>query len=380
MAARGFMGLVFNPLSLSPVVWYDPSDLSTLFQDSAGTIAGAVGMPVGLMLDKSQGLVLGPELVTNGDFDSATGWTVEAGWEISAGKLRAVSGANGTRGYQQLTTSAGTWYKVTFDVDAVSGTFAAQARAAAIGGTLLAEKSSLTTGLGQSFVFMATGAVTFISFIDFGASAVFDNVSAKALPGNHASQATSTKRPLLQNIAYPLVDFDQLDDVLNATLPQVYADSTVGYSVPGIGYEITTGQSVGTALPVDKDNHQLVIVPRALTPDETYDLAKWLAEKAGVTPPAFISRYTYSTPPTGTVPTAGQLIHSDNVINKWNISRTDLDGKVITGDFLENGDTMVINGVTYTLEAEQFFTDYIALTIEPTTQQPDGTYSVAVYT
>ena len=35
-------------------LWYDPSDLSTLFQDSAGTIpVTAVGQPVGLMLDKS---------------------------------------------------------------------------------------------------------------------------------------------------------------------------------------------------------------------------------------------------------------------------------------------------------------------------------------
>jgi len=35
-------------------VWYDPSDLSTLFQDSAGTTpVTAVEQPVGLMLDKS---------------------------------------------------------------------------------------------------------------------------------------------------------------------------------------------------------------------------------------------------------------------------------------------------------------------------------------
>lgn len=35
-------------------LWYDPSDLSTLFQDSAGTIpVTAVGQPVGRMLDKS---------------------------------------------------------------------------------------------------------------------------------------------------------------------------------------------------------------------------------------------------------------------------------------------------------------------------------------
>jgi hypothetical protein len=35
-------------------VWYDPSDITTLFQDSAGTIpVTAVGQPVGRMLDKS---------------------------------------------------------------------------------------------------------------------------------------------------------------------------------------------------------------------------------------------------------------------------------------------------------------------------------------
>jgi hypothetical protein len=48
----------FNPLKLftanEPGVWYDPSDMSTLFQDSAGTTpVTAVEQPVGLMLDKS---------------------------------------------------------------------------------------------------------------------------------------------------------------------------------------------------------------------------------------------------------------------------------------------------------------------------------------
>jgi len=37
-----------------PGAWYDPSDLSTLFQDSAGTVpVAAAGDPVGLMRDKS---------------------------------------------------------------------------------------------------------------------------------------------------------------------------------------------------------------------------------------------------------------------------------------------------------------------------------------
>jgi hypothetical protein len=34
-------------------VWLDPSDLSTVFQDSAATVPGAVGSPVGRIVDKS---------------------------------------------------------------------------------------------------------------------------------------------------------------------------------------------------------------------------------------------------------------------------------------------------------------------------------------
>lgn len=51
-------GAGFDPLSLFSAgeqgVWYDPSDLSTLFQDAAGTIpVTAAEQPVGLMRDKS---------------------------------------------------------------------------------------------------------------------------------------------------------------------------------------------------------------------------------------------------------------------------------------------------------------------------------------
>lgn len=51
-------GVGFNPLSLFAAGeqggWYDPSDMSTLFQDAAGTIpVTAAGQPVGRVLDKS---------------------------------------------------------------------------------------------------------------------------------------------------------------------------------------------------------------------------------------------------------------------------------------------------------------------------------------
>lgn len=42
-----------DPLSLAPAVWFDPSDLSSMFQDAAGTVAAAVGNPVARINDKS---------------------------------------------------------------------------------------------------------------------------------------------------------------------------------------------------------------------------------------------------------------------------------------------------------------------------------------
>jgi hypothetical protein len=47
----------FDPASLfaggEAGAWYDPSDLSAMFQDDAGTVPAAVDMPVGRLLDRS---------------------------------------------------------------------------------------------------------------------------------------------------------------------------------------------------------------------------------------------------------------------------------------------------------------------------------------
>lgn len=50
----GSAGPAWTPSLISPMSWWDPSDLTTLFQDSAGTIpVTADGDPVGYMADKS---------------------------------------------------------------------------------------------------------------------------------------------------------------------------------------------------------------------------------------------------------------------------------------------------------------------------------------
>ncbi len=55
-------------------VWYEPKPVvagqQVLYQDRAGTTpVTADGDPVGLMLDRSRGLVRGPEKVSDGEFD-----------------------------------------------------------------------------------------------------------------------------------------------------------------------------------------------------------------------------------------------------------------------------------------------------------------------
>lgn len=90
-------------------VWFDPSDFSTLFQDSAGlTPVTAVGQTVGLMFDKSGGLSLGPERLVNGDFSAgAASWaTDEFKWMVDTGYYpRALVGVVDKDSYQKMLSS-----------------------------------------------------------------------------------------------------------------------------------------------------------------------------------------------------------------------------------------------------------------------------------
>ena len=108
---------LFNPALLFTTgvngTWYDPSDLNTLFQDAAGTTpVTAVERPVGLMLDKSKGLVLGPELVTNGDFSNGTtGWTANnALFTVVNGELEITASGSSPSARRALSTTAGKTY------------------------------------------------------------------------------------------------------------------------------------------------------------------------------------------------------------------------------------------------------------------------------
>ena len=212
----------FTPLELfgsAQGAWYDPSDSTTLFSDTAGTTPcptpGSTGniVNVGLMLDKSKGLALGSELVTNGDFSSGTttGWNVLSEGPVTptlsivGGALQTtyttVSGAGRAGAYQAITTVAGTWYKVSGIARHVAGTDRqASVRIGTGSGNDYANYTIIaiaTTVAGSTFTaftayFFATAASTTILLVSAGTGLAstftdqFDNLSVQSLAGNHA--------------------------------------------------------------------------------------------------------------------------------------------------------------------------------------------------
>jgi hypothetical protein len=194
-------------------VWYDPSDFSTLFQDAAGTIpVTAVEQPVGLMLDKSKGLVLGAELVTNGTFDAdISGWTARRSAVIthSLGRIRVTNAGGVASGGadQPIACVIGKSYRLTLQIaDASIGTLAFirvgdKNMATALVPDFRVSIQQRPVGI-YSVVFTATQTEHFVFLqIDGGVGGAwveFDNVSVRELAGNHAIQATATSRPILR--------------------------------------------------------------------------------------------------------------------------------------------------------------------------------------
>ncbi|TKA96896.1 hypothetical protein FAZ78_08985 [Cereibacter changlensis] len=169
----------FSPLQLfaagAPGVWFDPSDFSTLFEDVAGTIpATQPGQPVGLMLDKSKGLVRGPELIDDGSASYSGPSTV------------------GSVFTQGIPASAGATYEVSYRIVSING--AISARLPGVNGVIRSapgiykEVMVATSGSGSSFVLVGRGGVT---------NVVVEDISVRELPGRHATQPVAASRPTL---------------------------------------------------------------------------------------------------------------------------------------------------------------------------------------
>jgi hypothetical protein len=153
---------------------------------------------------------LGSELVVNGDFSSATGWST-----INVTIASGVATITGNPSlFRSMTTVAGVTYCVSITVAGLTG---GSLWLRFTGGTAI---SSGTFGNGtHQFLLRSNGNTTLLIEQVSGTitAGTIDNVSVRELPGHHATQATSGARPALHQEAggqYYLA-FDGTDDILS---------------------------------------------------------------------------------------------------------------------------------------------------------------------
>ena len=275
----------WSPLSLFAAsevgVFYDPSDLSTMFQDSAGTTSvTADGQSVGLILDKSKGLVLGPELVTTAFIPYTGNGTVSEAGGITTATC-TTNGVYGLRLDSNICVGGGA-YELTFEIVTNSAAkninvYPNLTHSGIIIGAATGNKSYVTvtptaSGSSANLSFILVGGLV-------GESFSVRLVSMKVLSGNHGIQSTAAARPAYK-ITPSRIDYDAVDDVLNITFPSSLGSScTVCRANVGGAPTILTGQTIGTSYADSTDNAGLIIINRALTGQETTDVTAWLTAK-----------------------------------------------------------------------------------------------------
>jgi hypothetical protein len=288
----------FSPVSLfasgEDGVVFDPLDISTFFQDSLGTTPVTTSPEYfGLMLDKSKGLVRGPQLVTNGGFASDADWTKGTGWTIAGGvaSFDASVGGTGVASSiaQSTTTVAGESYIVEFEISNIVGLkenmFFLQVGGANL--SPLGTSGDLAVAGTYSVIIVAGSTTTdvaarpntnVISTVNFDV----DNVSIRSLAGNHARQATAAAR-LRRVVAANgdvVLENNEINDSMSVTFPNMGTSCTVAFVTQGSVYleeDITLNGAY--TLP-QRDLLGFVAIDRALTVVEKIQLIRYLASKA----------------------------------------------------------------------------------------------------
>ncbi|WP_294348526.1 hypothetical protein [Prosthecochloris sp.] len=184
-------------------------DEGRLYQDANGTTpVTGVEQPVGLMLDGSQRLRLGSELVTNGDFsDGLTGWSTAGTVENGALTVDAI-GASINMFQQEINgsgTPVGSLYWLQYEVVENSlqpGTGSMMAvhndsDFKLLSGSQLPSAVGTHRVLVQRVTDTASILHVFLHSQQASGSITVDNISLRETYGNHPHQLTDINRPVL---------------------------------------------------------------------------------------------------------------------------------------------------------------------------------------
>jgi hypothetical protein len=299
----------FSPRQLFAALqgaWLEPKQ-GLIWQENTGiTPTTTGGQTIGLMLDQSQGAVLGPELVTNGTFTGIAdgtsiltlpGWSVAYGSpttrEIWGEKQKIVATAANQGARLDITGLTVGWtyeFKFNYTGDGVAtvglysnGNYIDDAQRPAGDNTIR---------------FLCDNAVFRVLFRVNGNAAgtgYYDNISVRQILGNHAYQATAANRPTLQfNGALPLARFDT-NDSLSVSLPDlgggVFSNAGSVYFSTPVGMSSLHNQSMGTTytLPaLSSDIYSWMVFPQRLSAVQESQLQRYMLQKSGLAAPDYL--------------------------------------------------------------------------------------------
>ena len=272
----------FTPREIAarmPCAWFErPADPGIAFTTNIGDVAASAGSTVGLLLDRSQDLALGPELVANGTFDgNVNNWGAVDGNSVISwdnGRLLSTTSAGATGAFQSVSTSVGKLYRVSFTI--IGGTSAVKFRINnATSSGFLYESSEIAAGnsLTATIHHVATQTTIRPYIRNSSAGTVYaDNISVREVLGYHAPQVTAANRPTLQISGNTSFLRHDGTDVLTVTgLPALSGGnfSTTGsiYWVTPSGMQALHGQTISTSLSLpgaNSDVYGWIVTPERL--------------------------------------------------------------------------------------------------------------------
>ena len=274
-------------------VLYEPWDLSTLCQDAVGTQPVASnGDPVGLRLDKSQGLKLGGELIAGNPAKGTLSTYAVQALTTQSGVTTA-SHTSGIGGFAyQLSSSllTGDFAIVTFYADNVAGKIEARITNSGSGagssGSAVGSATAIKNGLNKIIFNIAGATGGYLQIQISGAGSInLSDVSVKKLYGNHAVQTVSAARPTYQtDSSASWLYYDKVDDAMTVKLPSMTAtvvtvtDDGVAIDYPVAivagDYALTNNSTLGR-------DYGRLIIDRELSVTEQEQVTKYFNAKRG---------------------------------------------------------------------------------------------------
>jgi hypothetical protein len=158
----------------------------------------------GTITNKYSDNMVGTELITNGDFSSATGWTIGGESTISGGVGRLYSSAGAASSLSQIILTVGKRYRISLNILSASGTWEIN-----LGTTQIVPGN--TTGL-RVFDGVCAGNTTFLLKRSAICDVTVDNVSVTEI----VPELTNTSVTSVKQYAYNAIDFNGITSKLDA--------------------------------------------------------------------------------------------------------------------------------------------------------------------